>query len=254
MTPEWFALIDGIAAFAIAAAGIAGAHFYLLSPMTGFSMVFFVGFTVALIGVAVGLFARHRYRDPRAAVLRKRATAGLAVSAAVAIPIALFIGKGLAGGRPAINDITTDVNNPPEFIHAQTLPANRGRDLKYDKALYAARQRAGYGIVAPLKEKLDPAAAFKRVQEVAMRVPAWTITYRNPAAMTIEGVAVSKLFRFPDDFAIQVRPAPGGGSLIEMRSKSRNGKGDFGVNHRRIEHFFDRLALARGAPATEEIP
>ncbi|MGD0120687.1 MAG: DUF1499 domain-containing protein, partial [Candidatus Binatus sp.] len=46
---------------------------------------------------------------------------------------------------------------------------------------------------------------------------------------------------------IQVRPTPDGASLIEMRSKSRDGVGDFGVNARRIHRFFDRVALARNA-------
>ena len=46
---------------------------------------------------------------------------------------------------------------------------------------------------------------------------------------------------------IQVRPAPDGQSLIEMRSKSRDGIGDQGVNARRIRRFFDRIALARDA-------
>jgi uncharacterized protein (DUF1499 family) len=51
-----------------------------------------------------------------------------------------------------------------------------------------------------------------------------------------------------DDFVIQVRPAPDGtGSLIEMRSKSRDGIGDFGVNYKRIRMFFD--AFGNGAPA-----
>jgi len=176
------------------------------------------------------------------------------MSAAVAIPVAIMALKGMTAGYPAINDITTDVKSPPEFVHAQLLAGNQDRDMKYDQARYAASQRAGYGIVAPLKEKMDPAEAFKRVQEVASQVPVWKVTYIDPATMTLEGVAVSKIFRFPDDFIIQVRPAPGGGSLIEMRSKSRYGVGDFGVNHRRISHFFDRMALARGAPQTEDIP
>jgi uncharacterized protein (DUF1499 family) len=62
---------------------------------------------------------------------------------------------------------------------------------------------------------------------------------------TLEAVATSKLWHFQDDIVIQIRPTPDGASLIEMRSKSRDGTGDFGVNARRIKHFFDRVALAR---------
>jgi uncharacterized protein (DUF1499 family) len=153
----------------------------------------------------------------------------------------------LINGRkvPAINDITTDFDNPPEFINAQKLQHEPNRDMKYDKAKYADKQQAGYGPIGPIKERLDPAAAFARVKEVALASPTWTITREDSATNTLEVVATSKLWHFQDDIVIQVRPAPDGASLIEMRSKSRDGIGDFGVNAKRIKRFFDRVALAR---------
>ena len=55
-------------------------------------------------------------------------------------------------------------------------------------------------------------------------------------------MATSTLFRFHDDFVIQVRPAAETDySLVEMRSKSRDGKGDLGTNYNRIESFFRAL-------------
>ncbi|HLX36292.1 MAG TPA: DUF1499 domain-containing protein, partial [Candidatus Binataceae bacterium] len=78
-------------------------------------------------------------------------------------------------------------------------------------------------------------------------MPDWTITDTDAANHTIEGYATSALFHFNDDFIIQVRPGPDGGSLLEMRSKSRDGIGDFGVNHKRITDFFARVAP--GAPS-----
>jgi uncharacterized protein (DUF1499 family) len=117
--------------------------------------------------------------------------------------------------------------------------------MKYDKAKYADRQLKGYGPIGPIKERLLPADAFARVNEVAKASPTWTITYSDPATNTIEVVATSKLWHFNDDVVIQVRPTPDGASLIEMRSKSRDGIGDFGVNAKRIRRFFDRVALAR---------
>jgi uncharacterized protein (DUF1499 family) len=159
---------------------------------------------------------------------------------------------------PAINDITTDFDNPPEFVFAQKLQHEPNRDMKYDKTMYADRQQAGYGPMGPLKERLEPTAAFERVKEVAQAVPTWKITYTDPSSHTLEAVSTSGLFHFQDDVVIQIRPTPDGGSLVEMRSKSRDGKGDFGINARRIHHFFDRVALARdkGEPeaAQEDLP
>ena len=139
---------------------------------------------------------------------------------------------------PPINDITTDFDNPPEFANAQQLNANHGRDMKYDKAKYADRQVQGYGPLPPLKMPEPPDDAFKAVQHAASQMPTWTITVTDPATHTIEGYSTSNLFHFNDDFIIQVRPGEGSGSLLEMRSKSRDGIGDLGVNHKRIMNFF----------------
>ena len=44
----------------------------------------------------------------------------------------------------------------------------------------------------------------------------------------------SRLFRFVDDFALRV---DGSAGLLHIRSASRVGYGDFGVNRRRVERF-----------------
>ncbi|MGH7878187.1 MAG: DUF1499 domain-containing protein, partial [Candidatus Binataceae bacterium] len=148
---------------------------------------------------------------------------------------------------PPINDITTDPKNPPEFVHAEELPANHARDLKYDAATYAAVQEAApaYKNLAPLKMDGSPDDVFKKTEIIVGETPVWQITYTDPQNRQLEGVATSWLFRFQDDFVIQVRPAAGGGSFLEMRSKSRDGQGDFGANYNRIESFF---RLVQGPP------
>jgi uncharacterized protein (DUF1499 family) len=76
--------------------------------------------------------------------------------------------------------------------------------------------------------------------------PGWFIVYIDPETRTIEGVETSHLFRFRDDFVIQVRPGPeANSSLVEMRSRSRDGTSDFGANYNRIREFFGILK-ARG--------
>jgi len=242
MVFAWLAFFDALLAIAMTAAGVIVAHFYLIAPFMGFQL-FLVGFLVSILGLVVGIIALFMTRRGAALAGRNRAIVGTVVCAAVALPIlAMLAGRAK---YPPINDITTDFDNPPEFVNAQKLQHEPNRDMKYDKAKYAARQEAGYGPIGPIKERLSPADAFARVTEVAKASPNWTITYTDPATNTIEVVATSKLFHFNDDVVIQVRPAPDGASLIEMRSKSRDGVGDLGVNARRIRHFFDRIALAR---------
>jgi len=243
MTFAWLAFFDALLAITMISVGIIGAHFYLVAPFMGFQL-FALGFLLSILGSLIGLLAIFLTRKPQLAAGRNRALVGTVICALIAVPMIVIV----LGSRkyPPINDITTDFDNPPEFVYAQKLQPEPNRDMKYDKAKYADRQQAGYGPIGPIKERLSPSDAFARVTEVAQAIPTWKITYSDPATNTLEAVATSKMFHFNDDVVIQIRPTPDGASLIEMRSKSRDGIGDFGVNAKRIKRFFDRVALARG--------
>lgn len=248
MIPAWLGFFDALLALALVGAGIIAAHFDLTPPFVGFQMFAF-GFLLSIFGTIVGIIGIIRTGNPARRSGRNRAVAATVISLAIALPVIALV----AGSRhyPPINDITTDFDNPPEFVFAETLAPNSGRDMKYDQAKYEERQKYGYPApLTPLKMDGDPAATFEKVKEAAVQMPDWQITSTDPKVMTIEGVSRSKLFHFVDDFVIQVRPADGGGSLVEMRSKSRVGVGDFGVNYNRIESFFARLkgtGVATGA-------
>ena len=243
MNAAWLAFFDGLLSITLIALGIIGAHFYIVPSITGFGLFAF-GFLLSIIGSIVGIVALIRTRKPERSAGRNRALVGTVVCLAITLPMIVTI---LGHAKyPAINDITTDFDNPPEFVFAQKLQPDPARDMKYDKAMNAEKQTAGYGAINPLKERLEPSAAFQRVTEVAQSAPNWKITYSDPAKNSLEAVSTSKLFHFQDDIVIQIRPTPDGESLIEMRSKSRDGKGDLGVNAIRIRRFFDRVALDRG--------
>ncbi len=239
MIPAWLSFFDAILAIVLATVGVLGAHYHFVAPFQGFQLFAF-GFVLSLVGLIAGLIGISMTRSPARAAARPRALFGTVASLAVAVPILLIF---LSGRKyPPINDITTDFDNPPEFTHAPEFADNQGRDMKYNKARYAERQSAGYGELAPLKVASDPDASFVKVEATAKEMPTWVITLDDPKARALEGVATSGLFHFHDDFVIQVRPATDGtGSLIEMRSKSRDGIGDFGVNYTRIKTFFGKL-------------
>jgi uncharacterized protein (DUF1499 family) len=255
MTFVWLAFFDALLAVTMVAVGLIAAHFYLVPGFMGFQL-FALGFLLSLLGSSVGLLAIFLTRKPQLRAGRNRAVMATVISALIALPVFVALFNGAK--YPAINDITTDFDNSPEFVYAQQLQNPPNRDLTYNKAKYAAKQLAGYGPIGPIKERLDPAAAFARVTEVAQAIPSWKITYSDPATHTLEAVATSKLWHFHDDVVIQIRPTPDGASLIEMRSKSRDGVGDFGVNARRIRRFYDRVALARSLndqnPTDQDMP
>jgi uncharacterized protein (DUF1499 family) len=137
---------------------------------------------------------------------------------------------------PAINDFTTDVSDPPAFRHAGSLPANAGRDLSYP-ASFAALQQSCCADLRPARLAVGPDEGFARARRAAETMPAWTITRAEPETGTIEAVATTRVFGFQDDIAIRVRPDGAGKSRVDMRSKSRDGRGDIGANAARIRAY-----------------
>jgi uncharacterized protein (DUF1499 family) len=246
MILAWLTLFDGILALALAIVGIICAHFAVLPPFnlqvsTALFGLYFVlfGFFLAVLGVIVGVIAllvTFLMRSRRAG--RAQAVIGTILALIVVVPIFRIVQS--THQYPPINDITTNTKDAPSFVHAQTLSANRSRDMSYKPEMASAQEAASvYSDLAPLKLAGSPDDIYQRVEIIAGEFPGWQVTYRDPAHHTVEGVATSTLFQFKDDFVIQVQPAAESGkSLVEMRSKSRDGKGDLGVNYNRIESFF----------------
>jgi len=137
---------------------------------------------------------------------------------------------------PPIHDITTDTDNPPAFVAALKLRPKDSNTVTYEGPDLAGKQRAAYPDIAPVKAKLAPAEAFKRALDAANAMPGWTVVDNDPAAGRIEANETSRWFRFTDDVVIRVT-ADGAGSRIDVRSVSRVGRSDFGVNAARIRAY-----------------
>jgi uncharacterized protein (DUF1499 family) len=58
----------------------------------------------------------------------------------------------------------------------------------------------------------------------------------------IEATDTSRVFRFVDDIAVRIR-SDANGSRIDVRSKSREGKGDLGANAARIRKLREALGV-----------
>jgi uncharacterized protein (DUF1499 family) len=69
----------------------------------------------------------------------------------------------------------------------------------------------------------------------------WEIAEADAAAGRIEATDTTFWFGFKDDVVIRIRPAEDGGSIVDIRSKSRVGMSDVGANAARIRAFRDRL-------------
>ena len=80
-----------------------------------------------------------------------------------------------------------------------------------------------------------PVAAFDRAL-VVVRELEWEIYNEDRDAGIIEAVDTTSFMAFKDDVVIRIRPLQGG-SLLDLRSVSRVGKGDIGANAKRINAF-----------------
>lgn len=118
---------------------------------------------------------------------------------------------------PPINDITTETENASKA------------------------QRDAYPDIQPITLGEAPQKAFERALAAAQAM-GWEIVARDPAAGRIEAVDTTLWFGFKDDVVVRVAAAPAGGSRIDVRSKSRVGRGDAGTNARRIRGFRERLS------------
>src|SRR5712691_10053366 len=189
---------------------------------------------VALVALVIG----RRVNTARHVVL---GVIGLVIGAAIAyVP---WHYSQMRGVYPPIHDITTDWNNPPEFRAVLPLrQAEEANPVAYEGAKVSDQQRHAYPDIAPLMLDVPPADAFRRALATAEQL-GWTIVATGPEAGRIEASQRSRWFGFTDDVVIRIAAA-GSGSRVDVRSVSRVGRNDFGVNAARVRTY---LAALRGS-------
>ena len=168
---------------------------------------------------------------------------GLGRSLSLPAAMAFLISLSGGFGKPRINDFTTNPTDPPAFAKAASLPANAGREMGYP-ADWAALQAECCADLRPARLQTGPVAAFAAARKAAERMPGWEVVGLDESNGTIEAVATSTVFGFQDDVAIRVRP-DGASSVVDVRSKSRAGKGDLGANAERIRQYVAVVETAR---------
>ncbi|MEO9529173.1 DUF1499 domain-containing protein [Roseibium sp.] len=134
-----------------------------------------------------------------------------------------------------INDITTDTANPPAFLVLDDTREGARTSLEYAGAKVAEIQAAAYPDIAPLETDLAADAAYARALEVAQDM-GWEIIASDAENHRFEATARTSVFYFADDVVVVVTEL-GSGSRVDMRSVSRVGRSDRGVNAARIRDF-----------------
>jgi uncharacterized protein (DUF1499 family) len=151
-----------------------------------------------------------------------------------------WLGSWLSAGSsaPMIHDITTDTANPPAF----TKLSLRTDNLVGLKSVDEWRQihALAYSDIKPLTLAKDPATVIAKAEALA-KARGWDVAL--VAADRIEATDTVSAFRFKDDVVITAVPgAEGKGSIVNIRSVSRVGQGDLGVNAKRVRALLKDLA------------
>ena len=134
-----------------------------------------------------------------------------------------------------MNDVTTDLDDPPVFNAVIALRPASSNPIEYGGPEAAQTQRRVHPQIKPILSMLAPVQAFERALEVA-RSLGWDIAAEDSSSGIIEAVDTTRFLRFKDDIVIRVR-ASERGSRIDLRSRSRFGRSDFGKNAKRIMQF-----------------
>ena len=205
-------------------------------PMAGF-LTFALGLLDGLLALLIGAIALWITRPSAGVAGRGQALTGAGIGLALFV-VVIGINSGGMGG-PRINDITTDTEDPPAFVAIAARESER--DYGYPGAEFAVQQRTAYPDVVSFELAMPPAEALAAARQAALEL-GWEIVDEDPATGRLEATHTTAIFRFVDDVVVRIRPG-GAGSLVDMRSKSRDGKGDVGANAARIRAF--RTAVER---------
>lgn len=188
---------------------------------------------LSLIVTITGLWGLRPGSDPQ----RRR---GLGIAALLALPTLIVSAFTVSsqGDAPPIHQVTTDPENPPRFIAAVARRGNESNPLEW-RAEVVAIQREAYPDLAPIQTALSPDSAFQHSLSCSREL-GWEVYAENAANGHIEAEDTTFWFGFKDDVAIRVLPVANG-SVVDLRSISRVGRGDLGKNADRIRAFRDCL-------------
>jgi len=195
------------------------------------------GLLLCAVGLVVSL----------AAIVRTPAVVGwsevIAPWAAVVVSIAVcilpIIGIVHARNVPSIHDITTDTEMPPAFVALAQERVAAPNGLEYGGAEIAAEQKKAYPDLVTIFSKASPDAMFARARK-AVQDLGWQVADASESQWRIEAVDTTLLYGFKDDIVVRIR-SDANGCRLDVRSASRVGHSDLGVNAARIRKFLARL-------------
>ena len=154
----------------------------------------------------------------------------LVIIAAVLAIVALVAGQvGLLRGSPP-----TDLGVNQGRLKA---PSTRSNSVSSQAALWPGHRHAADAAIAPMALRGDGAATVATLGELVAATPGGKVVERRADYLRAE--FTTRWMGFVDDVEFWFDPAAG---VVQVRSASRLGEKDFGVNRQRIEALRSQLA------------
>jgi hypothetical protein len=195
------------------------------------------GLLVCAVGLVVSLAAI--VRTPAGVGWSEVIAPWAAVVVSIAVSILPIVGIVHARQVPRIHDITTDTEMPPAFVTLAPERVAAPNGLEYGGAEVAAQQKEGYPDLVTVFSKTSPDAMFAHARKAAQDL-GWQIADASESQWRIEAVEATLLYGFKDDIVVRIR-SDANGCRLDVRSASRVGHSDLGVNAARIRKFLARL-------------
>ena len=175
--------------------------------------------------------------------------AALALAGTLASAIAYYYPQsfGAPAGEfyPPIHDISTDIENPPQYVDVLPLRANAPNSTEYGNSprMTAAElgrlTREAYPDLQPLRLSASPEQVYDRALQ-AVDTLGWELVAAVPEDGRIEATDTTFWFRFKDDVIIKISREDSA-TVVNARSLSRVGGGDVGTNAKRLRRLFALL-------------
>jgi len=151
----------------------------------------------------------------------------------------------IASQVPPIHDITTSIASPPQFVAIVPLRADAPNPPEYLGGETSELQRQFYPDIMSLVYIHSPEEVFSAVTDVATAL-GWEIVDANLADGRVEATETTKWFGFKDDVVVRLTRGTADSTILDVRSKSRVGRSDIGVNAKRIRTFTSLLNARLG--------
>jgi len=143
---------------------------------------------------------------------------------------------------PTLADATTSFDDAPTFVYLATARAQTAKNpLEFRGGDAIAKQQEFFPELVSFKSGKSPADIIKEAANIAKEL-GMDIAAAKPEEGRMEATETTFWFRFKDDVVVRARPLESGQTQIDVRSASRVGYLDGGINAKRVKHFIEQLA------------